>query len=243
VTIRTEEAEVPSEFPPARLFLDDIEEIVRILVVAAENRKREGNLHEDPARTRLTLTVKDRVCDEVQELPKIAKKTINLSVKVERQYWSQTFLRFSRYGTSLGFYGVTREEQLSTFYNLAPIFKRRNLWLATLVRPHRTLILTLVVLLTLAPIALIYMIIHMLDKHTARMLAMASIVMSLFTMAISTTFLATNIHHSIIILRPWSEPSPPRQDLLSKILPVAIGCSLTFLLTLLGMYLKHKYWP
>jgi hypothetical protein len=76
VTIRTKEAEIPCEFPPARLFLDDIEEIVRILVAATENRKREGELHEDPAKTRLTLTIKDRACDEVQDLPKIAKKML-----------------------------------------------------------------------------------------------------------------------------------------------------------------------
>jgi hypothetical protein len=240
VTIRTKEAEVPSEFPPARLFLDDIEEIVRILVAAAENRKREGELHEDPAKTQLTLTIKDRVCDEVHELPKLSKKTINLLVKIERQYWSQTSLRFSRYGTSLGFYGVTREEKLSTFHDLAPIFKRQNRWLATLVRSNLTLLRTLFVLLTLANIAFIFVP----KKQTPLMPALA---IGLLGTAMGALVLATTWHHSIIILRHSSEPSPVRQGLRDKLptalIGAALGSVLTFLLTLLGLYLKRKNGP
>jgi hypothetical protein len=83
VTIRTKEPEVPDEFPPARLFLDDIEEIVRILTDATENRKEEPRrlgeeflsklanaaestnekirLPDEGARTRVTFTIKDQV--------------------------------------------------------------------------------------------------------------------------------------------------------------------------------------
>jgi len=43
VTIRTKEADVPHEFPPARLFLDDIEEIVSILRQAVESRKMDSH--------------------------------------------------------------------------------------------------------------------------------------------------------------------------------------------------------
>jgi hypothetical protein len=242
VTIRTEEAEVPSEFPPARLFLDDIEEIVRILVAAAESRKREGILHEDRARTRLTLTVKDRVCDEVQELPRLARKTINLLVKVEIESpgWSVASIRFNRYGTSLSFYGVTRQEKLSTFHDLAPIFKRRNLWLATRVRPLRNLFLTLMVLLTLVNIGFDFS----LKKQVPLRL---EIVMSVLATVIVAILLATTLHHSIIILRHSSEPSTVSQGLRDKLpaalIGVVVGSVLGFLFTLLGFYLKHKYWP
>jgi hypothetical protein len=233
VTIRTKGADVPSEFPPARLFLDDIDEIVRILVEATENRKEEWNRFNRDAKTRVTLTIKDQVCDEVQELPKIAIKTIGLSVRVEIQKsLPQTFLTFNRYSTSLRLDGFTREQELSIYHNLAPIFKRRNLWLATLVRSLRTLILTLMVLFTLVDITLTLMF----KKQTPRTLVT---VIELLTVAIGTTFVATTWHHSIINLRHSSEPSAFRQDLLQKIFLVV----LTFLLTLLGFYLKHKYWP
>jgi len=41
VTIRTEEPAVPDEFPPARLFLADFEEIARVLLEAVEEQKSE----------------------------------------------------------------------------------------------------------------------------------------------------------------------------------------------------------
>jgi hypothetical protein len=244
VTIRTKEAEVPSEFPPARLFLDDIDEVVRILVAGAENRKREGSLDEDPARTMLTLTVEDRVCDDVQDLPKVAKKTINLLVRVERQYWTQTSLGFSRSGTYLSFYGVTREERLTTFHDLEPIFRRRNLWLATFLSSQRKLFITLLNLWLFT--AMVLVLIYMSNKQTPRMLTLGFWMLLLSTPIMISLF-ATTRHHSIIIMRHSSEPSALRQGLRDKLpamlIGIAIGGVLTFFLTLLGYYLKHKYWP
>jgi hypothetical protein len=236
VAITTIEAEVPSEFPPARLFLDDIEEIAGVLVASAQNRKRQGDINEDPAPTKLTFTVKDRVCDEAQELPKIAKNTIWLMVKAERQYWSMTVLRFSRYSTTLGYYGVTREEQLSTFYSLAPIFKRRKLWLATLLHFNRVLVLALMFFLILAQLTLAFMF----KKQTA---LIPVIVIGFLLVAIGTTLVATTRHHSIVILRHSSESSTARQEMISKSIPIVASNILSFILGLLALYIKHKYWP
>ena len=56
-------------------------------------------------------------------------------------------------------------------------------------------------------------------------------------------FVFGGIAHSTVIMRPSSEPSPLHQELLHKFPLVALSSVLTFLLTLLGLYLKHKYWP
>jgi hypothetical protein len=242
VTIRTKEADAPNEFPPARLFLDDIEEIVRILVDATENRKEEWNKFNADAKTRVTLTIKDQVCDEVQELPKIAKKTMDLSVSIEVQMsLPQTFLRFSRFRTSLRSVGFTREQELSIYHNLAATFKRRNRRLVTLFRSHRVLFTTLFYLLLLAQIPAI---VFKLNKQTTPTLAtVISDVAFPIAITIGIAGLVTSFHHSIIILRHSSEPSPLRQELLQKIPVAAITSVLTFLLTMLGFYLKHKYWP
>jgi hypothetical protein len=234
VPIRTKEADAPNKFPPARLFLDDIDEIVRILVDAVEKREKSIRPDKD-AKITLTLTIKDQVCDDVQELPKIATKTFDLSVSIAAQAWlPDASLEFDRFGTSLGLLGFTTLQKLSIYHKLAPIFKRRNLWLATLVHSNNSLILTVLVLSGLANFAL------MSNKQTPSML---SHVITLLGAVASITYLATIFHHSTIILRHSSERSALRQDLLPRILPVAVGCVLTFLLTLLGFYLKHKYWP
>ena len=149
MTIRTKEAEPPTQFPPARLFLEDIDEIVRVLVETAETQRPS----DDGDKPKVTLTTKGQVCDTVQELPKIAKKTIDLLVEVETQKWSIASVQFYRYSTHLRFYGVSTSEQLILFHKLEPIFKRRNRWLASLVISFTTFIVTLLMLLALASVA------------------------------------------------------------------------------------------
>ncbi len=233
MTIRTKEADAPNDFPPARLFLDDIEEIVRILVDATE--KKEKSIRPDKsAKITLTLTIKDQVCDEVQEVTKIARKTFDLSIDADAQgSLSGTCLSFDRHRTHLFAIGFTREEKLGIYHKLVPIFKRRNLWLATLIHSHRALVLTLIAVLCLASWALLKKPTTWIQAHMA----------ALPGIALTTIFLATAFHHSVIILRHSSEHSPLRQELAQKIPVVVISSVLTFLLTLLGFYLKHKYWP
>jgi hypothetical protein len=234
VTIRTKEADVPGEFPPARLFLDDIEEIVRILVDAIETRE-ESLTHKNDAKATVTLTIKDQVCDEVQELTKIARKTFDLTINVDAQgRLPDTYLSFDRDRTHLGAIGFTREEKLGLYHTLAPIFKRRNLWLATLVHSRKWLFLTVLFSSGLAN-ALLFM-----SNKTPRMLTH---LISLLSIAAAAAFLANIFHHSTIVLRHSSKPSPLRQELLQKIPVAAISSVLTFLFTMLGLYVKHKYWP
>ncbi len=253
MTIRTKEPEVPSEFPPARLFLDDIEEIVRILVDA--NEKKQKSTHPDKdAQIKVTLTIEDQVCDEVEELPKIAKKTFDLTVKVEVQKsLPETSLRFRRYGTSMGSIGFTTEEKLSIYHKLAPIFERRNLRWATVIHSHPTWSgniygaagAALLMLLGISLSVLLFgkggTITTYLSRHEATAWSLAAAVPILATLVIALK--SANQRHSVIILRHSSEPSPLRQELLQKIPVAAITAVLTFLLTLLGFYLKHKYWP
>ena len=240
MTVRTIEADVPSEFPPARLFLDDIEEIVRILVEAIEGGKEVPNRPGQNAKTQVTFTIKDQECDDVQELPKIAPRTTRLSIAVAAQDWlPSATLGFSRLSASLSLYGFTRERKLSIYHSLSPVFKRRKRWSATLAHPLRVLALTLLALLILIMIVVLFTLPSL--SHTLRMLG--DIVMGLLAVAVAAAAVATTWDRSIIILRPSSERSALRQEMVSRALPVAIGCVLTFLLTVLGMYIKHKYWP
>jgi hypothetical protein len=251
VTIRTKEADAPNDFPPARLFLDDIEEIARILVDATE--KKEKSIRPDKsAKITLTLTIKDQVCDELQELPKIATKTSDLSVRVAAQNWlPETSLRFRTYGTSLDLSGFTREEKFSIYHRLAPIFKRRNLWWPTLIQSHPSSSATIFGAASGALYALLFLWIAILlgagsittylSRHEVIHWSLRAATLIAVTLAIA---LSVGRHpHSVIILRHSSERSPLRQDLLQKAPLMAISSVLTFLLTILGFYLKHKYWP
>jgi hypothetical protein len=237
VTIRTKEPEVPDEFPPARLFLEDIEEIIHILVEAVENPKEPRTPPPVDTKTKVTITTKDKICDEVDELREIAKKTDQLFVSVERTGRDTISLRFTKSGAYLVLSLYTRDERLRMFHKLSPIFKRRNRWLATLVQSHHALFGALS---TLSYFAAIIPVVILLNRNVPPTM---SIVIGLLSAAIIITFFATGFHHSMVILRRSSEPSAIRQELLQRFPIAAISSLLTFLLTLLGFYIKHKYWP
>jgi len=231
VTIRTEEASVPDEFQPARLFLDDIEEIARILVDAIQLAKVQI----------LTFRIKDRVCDEVQELPKIAKKTSKLWIKVDSpNFGPNVSLSFNDNGSLLSCYGLKEAEELKLFQKLAPIFERRKLRLRTFVWSHYW---NSVAALFGACVAVLGLLVIFILKPDLIRHPMRAIVGPLLLLLPIIALGSTLSYHSIIVMRPSSEPSPLRQELLHKFPLVAISSALTFLLTLLGLYLKHKYWP
>lgn len=261
MTIRTKEPEVPDKFPPARLFLDDIEEIVRILVDATENRKEQSRpsaaflatladpdnpnenprLFDQPARTSVTLTIKDQVCDEVQELPKIAKKTTDLQIDVVTNRWTVAVasLAFRKEdGSDLRCFRLTDEERLNLFHKLTPIFKRRNLRLRTLAWSHYWFFVGALFTSCLLALGVLAILTSKHPIHPTR-----AIVVALPLVSIIVTLWPILSRHSIVVLRHSSEPSPLGQELLQKAPLAAISSVITFLLTLLGFYLKHKYWP
>ena len=236
VAIRTKAADAPNQFPPARLFLDDIDEIARILVEAAEKRGK-SILADKAAKIKLTLTIKDQVCDDVEDLPKIATKTFDLAVSVaaEDEAWlPDASLEFDRHGTSLTLLGFPALEKFSIYHKLAPIFRRRNLRLATLIHSQGLSLMAVAVLVGLANIALLS---NKLIQPTV------SHVISSLSFAMTAIYLATVFHHSTIILRRSSDRHDLKQELLQKMPMAAISSILTFLLTLLGFYIKHKYLP
>lgn len=192
---------------------------------------------------RVTFTIKDRVCDEVQDLAKMAKRTTELWILVLAEspdFGPSISLSLNENGNRISYYALTRAGELRLFNKLAPIFKRRNLRLRTLVWSHYWSFVTGLfgaVLATLS-LVLVFVLKPSLVHHPIR-----DIVSTLLLVSIIITLWATLSYHSVIIMRPSSEPSALRRELLQKFPLLAISNILTFLLTLLGFYLKHKYWP
>jgi hypothetical protein len=239
VTIRTKEPEVPAEFPPARLFLNDIEEIVRVLIAATENYHRERE--HGGAQTKVTLRIGDQICDEVEELPKIAAKTKELGISVEKGDWADSSLTIGKTHTLLLCFRFARHESLNLYHKLAPIFKRRNLRWRTFVHSAPWLI-SAYGFLALPLFALLQFLLKQAMPPTPAYALSAALVASLLIALIMGLFL-----HTTVILRHSSEPSAVRQGLRDKLpaalLGAVLGSVITFVLTLVGLYLKHKYWP
>jgi hypothetical protein len=93
------------------------------------------------------FTTKDLVCDEVKELRDIAKKTTDLSVKVEREgSRGEASLTFSSSTTLLMLIGFTKEEKLDILDRLNPVFRRRNLSLRTFAHSNFKLFIKLAII-------------------------------------------------------------------------------------------------
>jgi hypothetical protein len=108
MTIKTKEAEVISDLPPAKLFLEDIEEIVRIFREGAPGEDDLDHVDRD-AKVELKLEIGEKVCDDVQDLPKIRKRTNDLSIEVQRGYAYRVSMHVANHGSSWFWFGMTDE--------------------------------------------------------------------------------------------------------------------------------------
>lgn len=118
-------ADVPSEFPPARLFLDDIEEIVRVLWKAIESQETNHTTVED-LKMKVRFSVGGQECDEIQDLPKIASGIRPLEIRVGRGRGTATLIIIRPwFGVTWVTWDLT-EEAWSIFPKLQAVFQKRK---------------------------------------------------------------------------------------------------------------------
>jgi hypothetical protein len=238
MAIRTTEKDVPTEFPPARLFLDDIGEIIRILFELVQSQRLILLPNEEEPRIEVVLSTGDEECDDVQDLPKIAKSNRNLSIEVRRGNWVSTSLTTAPWSRTRWWKsGFTNENTWSAYRKLESLFNKRKLRWRAWVHPLPSWLS--LGIFTIGPVALLALGILLL-KFMPR--AAVETVLLLFLGALITAGV-TSFRHATLTLRNSWDPSPFSLYLKDKIIPVIVGAVAGALLTLLGLYLKHKYWP
>src|SRR5438445_1175340 len=128
MAIRTREQVVPSHFPPARLFLDDLDEIVDILKALVSTAPTT-----DSAVTSVTFSCGHQYSNEITDVPRMLRNNPELEIRIAKgstgttlgiRPWSSAWWWSSA--------DYTKENRWSAFHNLETIFKRRNRRWATL---------------------------------------------------------------------------------------------------------------
>jgi hypothetical protein len=245
VTIRTKEAEVPSEFPPARLYLDDIEEIVRIFRELVESPKFSEHFTPEEVELKVTFSIGNKECDDVLDLPKITRRTRinNLKIRVSKGGWVHTSLTIHWLGSIWLSSGFTKEDTWKAYHKLQPIFEERTPYWRGFIQSLPGWLFGASGLLTFFVLAPILR--SLLNPHMPPTLAYE--LSEALSFALVIAIVMGRFPHTTVILRHASEPSTVLQGLRDKLptalIGAALGSVLTFLLTLLGLYLKHKYWP
>jgi len=128
MTIQVTDPEVPRDLPPARLYLDDIEQIVNVLSTA--ERKAIQNRPEMPDPPSPTFQVGNKRTDQIEDLPKITKRTSDLAIRLETKVIELLFDVDST-GTHWWSTGLKRSDAWETHHKLEAIIRPRAVLLGT----------------------------------------------------------------------------------------------------------------
>jgi hypothetical protein len=231
VTIYRKPKDVPTELPSARLYLDDIEQIVQIFLDAAKAQQDRSPLPEyvkpADAEPKTTFTIRDYICNSLEELPKIANKTRQLVVEVKR-YGFSAKLDVETWTTRWSSYSLAPEEELFVHHRLKSLFDDRRILWRTAVHTIPWWVASLLGLISGSLITEARP-----SMHPFAFLLLVAILL-LWIATISGYFLNTTV-----ILKRRHEHSARRWETAWKIIPPI----LTFLLGMLAQYLTHKFWP
>lgn len=239
MTIERIKRPIPSNLPPARIYFDDLQEIVRVFHEAAPQSELD-----EPMKTK--FTVGDRTCDQVEELLDLGRETVK-DFAVEFSTGSRYFARFGTSWSSTTWYtiGLSYEEQWVIFHRLEDILTpRKSLWRAIV---HKIILSgSIWTFLTLLSLILLWGIVNTLIPgsishwHYAGVLTYVAVGILI---ALGVAVAAGISVHSVVVLSRSSEGADARRASVYKAVPEIIRLVASFGLGLLTLYLKHKYWP
>jgi hypothetical protein len=238
MTIWREEKPVPTNLPAARLYFEDIEEIVSILsILLRAGEKKEAE--------RVEFRIGKELCDNVQDLRKMARRTTNLQVTV---VGASHYALFGIYRTmTLWTTNLSGEEAWSAFRRLEALFETRKLrWVSLLHRSRGMFFVSGLIqgvaagILIGLPISL-----HRGPRHPLSPVVIVGLIITALLVVLVITM--GMLHHTVAILRNSWEHAAAREELRTKIvagvIPALIGALFGIGGALLAVYLRHKYWP
>lgn len=244
MTISTREKEVPTRLLAARLYLDDIEEIRDIILHAAASRVVRPET--DPAQLAVETKfyIGDQVCTDVQDLPKIKKHTRDFEMRLSAPDGFSARFSVGWPGTQWTSNGLTKADTWRAFHKLETVFERRKIrWRNLLPRDAGSLAVLLLNCFLAGLWILSYNVGRMLYKPGPSYSVLASLLLTLATVLLIAPVAFFLMRHSTVVLRYSWDQAAQREDRNTKILIAAASALIAFLLGVVSMALKHKYWP
>jgi hypothetical protein len=220
---------------PAKLYLDDIEQIIQILVEAEKERSEERRSDEEVT---ILFQIHDQTTSDIQDLSRIHPDSTNdFLVEARKGTGFNASVRVYKPHTSWYAWGLTENENWALFHKLEALFEARKLRWKKLLHAHSSVSYriygaTSVLLFALFSIAFTHFV-----PRTPVIVAIAI----LATLFIS---LRTGLSsHSIVIFRHRADHAIRGQEGAMKAVLEISKLIIGFILGVLTLYLKHKYWP
>jgi hypothetical protein len=235
MTISSREKEVPTLLPAARLYLDDIEPIRTTILDARQLA--------DDSQVETKFYVGDQVCTDIQELPKIGKRSRDFEMRFTQQGGFSARFGVSSRATQWTTAGLPKAETWKAFHRLEVIFDRRKIrWRNLLPRDPNLLSFVgyCLVMLLLADVLRRGEVTSYHLGSTSFEVVMWSIVLSVVLIVLAPILL---LRHSVVIFRNSWDDTERREDRNTKILIAVVSALIAFVLSIVSIALKDKYWP
>lgn len=244
MTIWRKENPVPWQLPAARLYLDDLEAILDILLDARNNPA--GETVPSDKKVTSTFVMGNDVCDEIADLQKLGKRTAQMEVtlKIEGDTSFEAGLEIDPYDTRWMVYGLTREQSWRTYRRLEALFGKRRLRWTSFLHTH----FFLAPLLGFVAFALLVLGAAVLFQGDLSIMkrSIVSGAMIFPGLILAAAVLRVRRHSEVIFRRSWDDAAS-REELKAKVavsvLTAVIGGIVGIAGTLIGLYVKHKYLP
>jgi hypothetical protein len=235
MTITRPPAPVPTDLTIARLYLDDVEEIVQILLDAEKKLDLEPFKDGPDDAVKVEFTVGEdtaaRTCDSIGDLRKISRSTQHFELRVTRRFSYRAILTIGGLTNRIWTDGLSYDEEVAVFHRVEHVFRQRRLLLRDLsskIPPWSGG----------AGFAVVYVGSLLLLYSNVWHIGAALAIVSMGT-AGYFTWRVTRGLASIIVFRNYSEQDEVRRERVGKFFFEAGKVIAPFLLGILA----HKYWP
>jgi hypothetical protein len=234
---------VPDEFPPVRLYLDDLEEIRDLLVATLEETDTKPAPGEATTEIKTKFRVDDRVSPEIKEFENFRKRTHNLELDItkynifrigdsdSRLPMAGITVAISGTSTSWDARGISKEKQLETYSKLEQVFNEKKIWWRALAHWRWAYLffylLPMIILLASMGVQLGF------HRRTGTALYWA------FLATVLVFFLA-RLRHSTVILSYSTDACAKREEIKSRISLILVTAAVTLVGTLLAQYILRK---
>ena len=244
MTIWRKENPVPTALPAARLFLEDIQEIVNIfLVLLADPNLQPQSADDNP---KVQFRIGKEFCDQIEDLRKIAQRTTNFGIKLSREKFAYPYIDFevNENSTNWTSNGFPTDSVWTAYRKLEALFAKRRLRWANLISSYRLAVFTIQ---GIAAGILFFTLPSLLFLHQRglkdTLAGVAAFVLVFVTYLVLRKGLS---NHSVVILRnSWDHVERRdelRRKMITGLVPAFFGAIVGVIGTILVTYLQHKYW-
>jgi hypothetical protein len=244
MALTRKEKPVPKSLPPARLYLDDIEEIAGILresLASIESSQSESARQKRSTRVKTKVQVDDRSSELVKDFERLRKRAHRLELRVSTEelllhdnWINRAYAEFevSPYSTSWRTWGISREKEWDIHSKLATVFAEKKVWWKEVAHKVPVWLVVLVGILggSLSQLG------GGLTIHQLVALRAIGIIVGVL-LILWLTFFALTYRHSMVILRYSADQQATREERRSNLLLVILGS----VLTLIGEYVLKRF--